>query len=82
MFPLTVRALIPSLIAPFDVQKNGLHHSVLRAIIRWFMDQSDNGEWCALLTYEIGKKKLLFYRLLFYRKKRISSLYHDLERAL
>ena len=34
--------------------KNGLHHSVLRAIIRWFMDRSDNGEWCALLTYKIG----------------------------
>ena len=28
----------------------------LRAIIRWFMDRSDSGEWCALLTYEIGQK--------------------------
>ena len=55
MFPF-YSLLIPSLIAPFDVQKNGLHHSVLRAIIRWFMDRSDNGEWCALLTYKIGQK--------------------------
>ena len=36
--------------------KNGLHHSGLRAIGRWFMDRSDNGEWCALLTYKIGQK--------------------------
>ena len=56
MFPL-YSALIPSLIVPFDVQKTDCaHHSVLRAIIRWFMDRSDNGEWCALLTYKIGKK--------------------------
>ena len=69
-------ALIPSLIAPFDVQENGLHHSVLRAIICWFMDQSDNGEWFALLTYKIGQQ------ITFYRKKRISWSYNDLERAL
>ena len=58
MFPL-YSALIPSLIAPFDVQKNGLHHSVLRAIIRWFMDRSDNGKLCALLTYKIGQKNTI-----------------------
>ena len=61
MFPL-YSALIPSLIAPFDVQKNGLHHSVLRAIIRWFMDRSDNGEWCALVSYKIGPKITILSR--------------------
>ena len=55
MFPLTVRA--HSVVnCTLLCAKNGLHHSVLRAIIRWFMDRSDNGEWCALLTYEIGQK--------------------------
>ena len=49
-------ALYPLLIVSFDMQKNGLHHSVLRAIIRWVLDQSDNGEWCALSTYKIGLK--------------------------
>ena len=48
--------LNPSLIASFDMQKNRLHHSVLRAIICWFLDRSDNGEWCTLSTYKIGLK--------------------------
>ena len=55
-------ALIPSLIAPFDMQKNGLHHSVLRAIIRRFMDRGDNRDWCALLTYKIGKKITILWQ--------------------
>ena len=49
-------ALNPSLIASFDMQKMIAHHSVLRAIIRWFLDRSDNGEWCTLSTYTIGLK--------------------------
>ena len=53
MFPLTVHRYV---IASFDMQKNGLHHSVLRAIIHWFLDRSDNGEWCALSTYKISLK--------------------------
>ena len=61
MFPLYYSAAFsPSLIASFDrlLCKNGLHHCVLRAIIRWFVDRriygNDNEEWCGLSTYKIG----------------------------
>ena len=54
-------AFSPSLIASFDrlLCKNGLHHSVLRAIIRLFVVVRSiygnyNEEWCALSTYKIG----------------------------
>ena len=44
--------------------------------IGWFQDRSDNGEWCMLSTYKYVQN------LLFYRKKRISLSYNDMEGAL
>ena len=53
----------------------------------FFMDQSDNGEWCDLLTYKIGIKiTILSLARSAFRKKRVSQearfSFHDLERAL